>query len=321
MREYGKVSPKFWIGSTGKALRKHGHHAQLVGLYLITSPHANMLGLFYLPKAFMAHETGLGLEGASKGLQGCIEAGFCRYDEESEMVWVVEMARYQIADSLKDKDLRIKGVQNEYDSIPSNPYLAGFYDLYADAFCMSSKRDDPAILEGASKGLLSQEQEQEQYQEQKQEQKQETIAAASAAAPKKLAEQKDEPNPVNLLTWQAYKQAYTDRYSVPPIRDAATNAKIKSVVKGLGEEAPMVAAFFVFHNDARYVRGMHQIGFLATDYAKLRTEWATNTLMTQATANQTDKTATNLNAFAPLIAAAKAREEAERNQHASQPGN
>lgn len=139
------------------------------------------------------------------------------------------------------------------------------------------------------------------------------IAPAVAAPAKKVAEPRDEPNPLNLETWQAYKQAYTDRYSVPPIRDAATNVKIKSIVKGLGAEAPGVAAFFVSHNGARYVAGMHQIGFMATDYAKLRTEWATNTRMTQAKAQQADKTATNLDAFAPLIAEARAREEAERN--------
>lgn len=166
MRDYGKVSPKFWIGATGKKLRAAGHQAQLVGLYLMTGPHANMLGLYYLPKAFIAHETGLGFEGACKGLEGCIEAGFCQYDDDTEMVWVMEMARYQVADSLKDKDLRTKGVQNEYDSLPENPYLSGFYDLYGVVFCMASKRGVPTLQQAPSKPLGSQEQEQEQEQNQ-----------------------------------------------------------------------------------------------------------------------------------------------------------
>lgn len=167
MRDYGKVSPKFWIGQTGKALRKHGLEAQMVALYLLTSPHANMLGLYYVPQAFIAHETGLGFEGASKGLQGCIEAGFCRYDDDSEMVWVMEMARFQIADELRGKDLRIKGVQNEYDSLPENPYLAGFFDMYSEAFCMSSRRGIGSAPKAPCKPLASQEQEQEQEQEKK----------------------------------------------------------------------------------------------------------------------------------------------------------
>lgn len=139
-----------------------------------------------------------------------------------------------------------------------------------------------------------------------------TLAAADAAAPKKKAAAKEEPNPLNLETWQSYRQAYRDRYSVNPVRDVATNAKIKAIVAGLGSDAPMVAEFFVWHNDARYVRGMHQVGMMSMDYAKLRTEWMTNTRMTYSKAQQADKTATNLDSFAPLIAAAKAREQAER---------
>ena len=166
MRDYGKVSPQFWIGQTGKKLRSEGMEAQLVAMYLMTSPHANMLGLYYCPVMFIAHETGLGLEGALKGLRSAISSGFCAYDEDTETVWVLEMAHYQIADALTGKDLRIKGVQNEYDSLPANPYLEAFYDKYAASFCMMTKRYFNKVGEGKteapSKPLTSQEQEQEQ---------------------------------------------------------------------------------------------------------------------------------------------------------------
>src|SRR5439155_917307 len=83
MRDYAKISPQFWIGSTGRKLRDAGPEATLVALYLLSNPHANMLGLYYLPQLYIAHETGLGIEGASKGLRRTIEAGFCDYDEAS----------------------------------------------------------------------------------------------------------------------------------------------------------------------------------------------------------------------------------------------
>ena len=169
MREYAKVTPNFWIGSTGKKLRAAGMEAQIVSLYLITCPHANMLGLFYCPLMFIAHETGLGLEGASKGLQRAIEAGFCEYDDASEVVWVVEMATYQVAESLKASDNRAKGIQSDYDALPENPFLSRFFDKYEAAFCMTKRRGNGSPLEGASKGLRSQEQEQEQEQEKEQE--------------------------------------------------------------------------------------------------------------------------------------------------------
>lgn len=169
MREYGKVGPKFWIGETGKKLKKAGANTQVVAMYLMTSPHANMLGLYYLPMIYLIHETGLSIEGASEGLQRAIEAGFCAYDEASETVWVFEMAKYQIAEVLDPKDKRCIGVQNEYNSLPSNPYLAGFFEKYRAAFSMTKKRGEPdkkvSPSEGASKPLASQEQEQEQEQE------------------------------------------------------------------------------------------------------------------------------------------------------------
>ena len=165
MREYGKVSPQFWIGSTGKAIRAAGPEAVIVAMYLITNPHANMLGIYYLPIVSIAHETGLDMEGACKGLRRASEAGFCAYDEQSEMVWVYEMAKFQIADQLRPEDNRVKGIRNEYAQLPSNPFLAVFFDKYKDAFHLDEKRDwkdkNASPFEAPSKPLRSQEQEQE----------------------------------------------------------------------------------------------------------------------------------------------------------------
>ena len=175
MRDYSKAEPKMWHGATMKALRRRGPEGVIVALYLMTSPSSNMLGLFSQPVLYMAHETGLGFEGASKGLRDCIEVGFCSYDEDSEMVWVHEMARYQIAQSLKATDLRCKGVQREYEGLPDNPFLGPFFDRYGEAFHLTERRCQDAEIRGASeapskgltKPLRSQEQEQEQEQEKK----------------------------------------------------------------------------------------------------------------------------------------------------------
>ncbi|MGA0595420.1 hypothetical protein [Enterovirga sp. CN4-39] len=166
MRSYAQVNPQFWMSEGGRRLRKFGPEALLVAVYLETSPHSNMLGLYYIPKLYLAHETGLGIEGASKGLQGCIEAEFCRFDEASEVVWVIDMALRQIAPSLKETDKRTKNVQQAYASLPENPFLTEFYDRYSPAFHLLERRvpraGNASKTEGASKPLRSQEQEQEQ---------------------------------------------------------------------------------------------------------------------------------------------------------------
>ena len=160
MRDYSKVEPKMWHGKTMKALRK-SPEGLVVALYLMTSPSSNMLGLYAQPILYMAYETGLGEEGARKGLQSCIDAGFCSYDEESEFVFVHEMACYQIAPALKAADLRCKGIQKDYEALPDNPFLGDFYERYADVFHLTKARG----IEAPTKPLRSQEQEQEQEQD------------------------------------------------------------------------------------------------------------------------------------------------------------
>jgi hypothetical protein len=107
-------------------------------------------------------------------------------------------------------------------------------------------------------------------------------------------------------TWNAYAAAYEQRYGTAPVRNATVNAQMANFVKRLGAaEAPAVAAFYVSHNNRFYVQSMHSAGQMAKDAEKLRTEWATRTRMTAERAAQMDRTATNGDVFAKLIAEAQ----------------
>lgn len=184
-REYAKVGPQFWNGRTGKALKREGSEAVIVAMYLMTCQHANMLGLYFLSLAYVAHDTGLGFEGASKGLEGACKAGFCQYDIEAEVVWVMEMAVYQIGDRLDAKDNRCKGVQREYDALPENKFLTLFFERYGEVFGMTSCRDskpEEVVSQAPPKPLRSQEREQEQEHEQEMEQEQDGAAGAGKPA-------------------------------------------------------------------------------------------------------------------------------------------
>lgn len=155
MRDYAKVSPKFWTGETGQELARRGSEALVVALYLMTSPHSNMLGLFYQPVLYLAEESGLSPEGALKGLQVCKEVGFCDYDPVAKMVWVYEMASYQIASELSPKDLRCKGIQKEYTALPNNQFLGAFFDRYGPRFNLTDRRDYVVKGKGHQPSLLS----------------------------------------------------------------------------------------------------------------------------------------------------------------------
>lgn len=165
MRDYGVVSPRFWIGSTGKTLRGNAP-AQVLALYLMTSPHANMIGVFHCPLIYMAHETGLSMEGASKALQSLIEAKFCTYEGSSETVFVHRMAAFQIGDQLSEQDKRCKGVEREWNNIPSAQLRQAFFAIYSGAFHLPKQAKKTRGAEAPSKALRSQEQEQDKEQDQ-----------------------------------------------------------------------------------------------------------------------------------------------------------
>lgn len=165
MRDYAKVAPQFWTGRTGKALKAAGPEAVIVGMYLMTSPHANMIGVYHCPLAYISIDTGLPLEGASKGLQSAIEAGFCTFESETDFVFVHEFAKYQIGEELKSTDLRVKGIVNELAKVPKGKCWRGFRAHYAVPFNLPLPTVSEEKTEAPSKPLRSQKQEQEQKKE------------------------------------------------------------------------------------------------------------------------------------------------------------
>jgi len=158
MRDYGTISPKFWTGKTGKAIRGN-LEAQLIAVYLMTGPHAESLGIFSCPIVYMSHDTGLPIEGASKGLRSLIEAGFCQYDEETEEVFVVNMAAHQIAETLSAADKRCSWVKKELKKVASSQLVSAFNAIYSVAYNLgesgSEEGQNTSPIEAPSKPLRS----------------------------------------------------------------------------------------------------------------------------------------------------------------------
>lgn len=222
MRDYGMVSPRFWIGETGRKLRKLPD-AQRVAMYLLTAPMADMTGVFYCPVATILNDVGApceplaypskglstssegaltpldrGFEGVKKALLTLQELGFCVYDFESEYVFVKEMARWQIAPKLKPSDNRSKGLRKTVENMP-NPMRARFIARYNEDFALGFDEQEVEKMisecgglishsEASCKALPSQEQEQEQEQDISSRVSTETLSSANANASESAAE-------------------------------------------------------------------------------------------------------------------------------------
>lgn len=127
------------------------------------------------------------------------------------------------------------------------------------------------------------------------------LAAPRTARPPRI-EMSVERRANAAAVWQAYGDAYFNRYGAAPVRNARINRMIQDLLDRLpADEAPAVAAFYLRSASAFYVAKGHPVGLLLADAEKLRTEWATGRSVTVTEARQQDHTQALGNAFGALI--------------------
>jgi hypothetical protein len=124
-----------------------------------------------------------------------------------------------------------------------------------------------------------------------------TTSAARAKKPRATAGEGK-----TAAVWESYKNAYFQRYGVDPVRNSKVSGMLGLFVDRVGsEEAPHIAAHYVQHQQALYVRARHCVDLLLRDAEGLRMEWATGKNVTATEARMGDQTAAIGNVFNKLI--------------------
>lgn len=93
--------------------------------------------------------------------------------------------------------------------------------------------------------------------------------------------------------WAAYAAKYRERYGVDPVRNAKINGQLAQFLRRIPvADAPALAAWYVEHPNALYVRSQHVIGLLLRDAEGLYTQWKSGRWMTAAKAHEHDARST-----------------------------
>lgn len=131
MARFAKVKPSFW---RKRDLRGIGCLSKLLAIYLLTNENIRMVGLYRLSIHTMMTELELEAAQLEDALEELIARGFCQYDREEEVVWVVDMASSQVAEDPNEKQL--KGIVNELVNLADSdfPFVNEFRDKYASEF-------------------------------------------------------------------------------------------------------------------------------------------------------------------------------------------
>lgn len=138
INNYGVVTPQFWRGETGKALRGQPT-AQVLALYLMSCGSANMLGAYYLQIETVQAETGLPRPAIEAALPLLLQLGVAVYDPIAEEVWVCEMVRYRVAiDGILPTDNRRAALQSHLTMLRSTALIEAIIERHGADFHLTA---------------------------------------------------------------------------------------------------------------------------------------------------------------------------------------
>jgi hypothetical protein len=280
VRDYAKSSPGFWVRGSGRRLRGD-HLAQLAAQYLISAPSSNMIGLYYVDLPALAHHIGSPLGGASEALRRACRAGFCAFDQASDLVWVFNVAQIEFGDALKIGDKRIGGIAKLLRQFGQHPFVAAFLHRYGKAFRLSMEGIEPSPLEGPWEPLASPlggASYQKQDQEQKQEQGILLVPQAETSQEKTKRGRSPEELERARLVKSAFFAGHEQFYGKPPDQwGAPENAHVYHLLKSSSAEvlAEKARAYFGWSNQRAINAGhpfMNHPGSFSANLAEIKAD-------------------------------------------------
>ncbi len=130
MRKYGTIRSSFWTDHVERF--KGEAEALAIAAYLMTSPHSNMIGLYYLPIAYVVYDTGMAQETIRAAFQILEKAEFAYYDQG--IVFIPCMAEHQCGETLHPRDNIIQAIVRELEKVTHEAFRLKFIERYRDAF-------------------------------------------------------------------------------------------------------------------------------------------------------------------------------------------
>ena len=165
MRDYGKVQTTFWTSEDTSSMSDTG---RMLALYLLTSPHSNILGCFHLPIGYVSEDLKWSPERVEEGFAELLGKGFATRDNASK--WVVLHA-YLKWNPIENPNQGI-AAGRLFEQIPNRstvkPLLAAALRIHSKHFPRQILEDFGTVPEPLLQPFRNQEQEQEQEQKQEQ---------------------------------------------------------------------------------------------------------------------------------------------------------
>lgn len=174
MRDYGKIFTSFWTSPTTRALSEDG---RTLALYLLSSPHSNIIGVFRVPDGYVAEDLQWSSERVSKAFQNLSENDWATRNQRTGWVVIHHYLKWNPIENPNQAKSALKQLDITPDTVPEKPLIARTImgscerfpkKLTADILNRLQTLSKP-IAETLPKGFRNQHQDQDQEQQQDQE--------------------------------------------------------------------------------------------------------------------------------------------------------
>ncbi len=116
---YTRVESKFW---QDEKMRAVSDDARYLMLYLLTSPHRNIMGFYFLPVPYACFDLGWDEERFSKGLNELLEIQVIRYDQGSHVVLIQNYLKHNPLENPN----QVKSAIDRLDEMPQTSLFREF---------------------------------------------------------------------------------------------------------------------------------------------------------------------------------------------------
>jgi hypothetical protein len=123
MAQYYRVSPNFWKGR-----RNWSDREKLLAQYLLSCPHRNLEGLYWLPLAYVQADLGWPSRAVEDAVATLERDGFAAYDAEAQVMFVCKALKYQSPSTEK----QVIGAVSSLERVPETVLWERFLSACAD---------------------------------------------------------------------------------------------------------------------------------------------------------------------------------------------
>jgi len=118
---YSKVFVKIWHSKDFRTLSEEG---KMLFLYLLTSPHRNMGGFYYLPLPYLCFDIGLDENKVARAFEELEDRGMAVYDKDTQVVLIKKWFCYNPIEN----ENQAKGLNKQLAEVPKSRLFEPFID-------------------------------------------------------------------------------------------------------------------------------------------------------------------------------------------------